>query len=189
MGKRRTNAMRPSDPEVQSSGRISPPIRLASSAAIRNVRTARPISPRASRIGLPASSASRRARSSVSAANRAAMRSRICSRCQAASRLVSANAASAVAQARSASSADASGTCAISRPSYGLRITSTSVPVMPFPSAPLPESRALPQFARLSPPAVPEAGSRCRKFPPKGSAAPADDSSRERPWSPCWRVP
>ena len=64
IGKRRVIPIRPFQAGIRSSGIVSPTIRSASSAARRNVITARSTSTRASRIGFPASSAMRRPSSS-----------------------------------------------------------------------------------------------------------------------------
>src|SRR6185503_9553600 len=67
-GKRRVMAIRPAPAGTESAGSISPEMRVASSAASRNTKTARSSSRRACAIGFPASSARVRARSSRSAA-------------------------------------------------------------------------------------------------------------------------
>ena len=75
----RTNPVFPFAASTTSSGRISPWMRLVSSAAVVTVRIARETSPAASRIGLPASMAI----VSASSCCRAAMPSRNASRMRA----------------------------------------------------------------------------------------------------------
>ena len=119
IGNRRTSPRRPSPAGTPSSGTISPSIRVASSAAIRNVLTARSHSSRLSQIALPVSSVMSRASSSRRAAILAETACSSAERRCAGSSRYSRKAACASSIARSTSARVAAATRATTSPVYG----------------------------------------------------------------------
>ncbi len=116
MGTRRYSPKWLSVPGVMSNGTISPGMRLASSAATVNVMMARPISRRASVMGLPDSEDRQRAKSSLRAVTPSAIFCSAADRTCAGSLRLTAKAATAARMASSASDSPARQTSARTSP-------------------------------------------------------------------------